>query len=93
MEWHNLAFFTTDDLDIETFVLHYEWYTLRLERTVHELLEFLELQQTAEATPFQSGKTYDHFYTDEEKLLVKRAFEFMASRRTWEHVQQYFPDG
>jgi hypothetical protein len=44
-------------------------------------------------TPFETNKVYDDYYNMTEKLIVKRAFEFMASRPTWEHDRDYFPDG
>jgi Sulfotransferase domain len=98
VEWHNLAFFTTADAEpiASTYVLHYEWYTTRFDTVVTELLSFLQLPRLAAATPivpFETNKVYDDYYTMTEKLIVKRAFEFMASRPTWEHVRHYFPDG
>lgn len=82
---------TTRDLDLETFVLHYEWYTTRYNETAKELLQFLNLQvhDGRELTPFSPGKVYPYF-TAEEKKAVKKAFQLMASPRTWEHIKHYF---
>jgi hypothetical protein len=91
IEWHNLAFITTNDLKLPTYVLHYDWYSTQYERVTKELLQFLQLTPTAVPPPFVPGKVYDHYYTTQEKLIVKRAFEFMASSETWQHIQQYFP--
>jgi Sulfotransferase domain len=91
VEWHNLAFVTTADLHLTTYVLHYDWYRTRYAAVLQELLAFLELPQTAAPPLFQAGKVYDDYYSREERLIVKRAFAFMASRQTWEQVQVYFP--
>jgi Sulfotransferase domain len=93
VEWHNLAFVTTRDLEVETFVLHYDWYATRYDQVAQELLAFLELDihKNGELTPFVPGKEYPYF-TAEEKLAVKRAFQIMASPQTWRHVQGYFED-
>lgn len=91
IEWHNLAFVTTRDLELETYVLHYDWYTTRYNEVAKELLAFLELDihKDGELTPFLPGKVYPYF-TEEEKLAVKQAFQIMASPQTWRHVQGYF---
>jgi hypothetical protein len=62
---------------------------------IHDLFHFLQLpiQSNINPTPFIMGKVYSDYYTIDEQLIVKRAFEFMASSMTWDHVQQYFPDG
>jgi hypothetical protein len=91
VEWHNLAFVTTSDLNLTTYVLHYDWYRTRYDAVLQELLSFLELTQTARPPLFQVGKVYDDYYSREERLIVKRAFSFMASRQTWQQVQGYFP--
>lgn len=91
IEWHNLAFVTTRDLELQEYVLHYDWYTTRFNETAKELLEFLKLpiHETGELTPFVAGKVYPYF-TVEEKRAVQKAFEMMSSPVTWKHVQHYF---
>jgi hypothetical protein len=91
IEWHNLAFVTTQDLELDTYVLHYDWYTTRFNTTTRELLDFLNLEMKAEPTPFLTGKEYPYF-TEDEKLALKEGFRRMASELTWKHVEQYFPD-
>lgn len=93
IEWHNLAFVTTRDLELNTYVLHYDWYMTRFNETAKELLEFLELpiHKNGELTPFIDGKIYP-YYTNEEKRAVAKAFEIMSSPETWSHVKHYFDD-
>jgi hypothetical protein len=92
VEWHNLAFSTADDFQLPTYVLHYEWYSSRYEKTVRELLQFLELDQKAEPLPFRSNNTYNYF-TSEERAALKEAFQMMASFKTWKHLSPYFEAG
>lgn len=89
IEWHNLAFITAADLELETYVLHYEWFTTRYNATATELLDFLELEQQAEPTPFEPGLSYNYYNAD-EKAALKEAFQIMASPQTWSHVALYF---
>lgn len=92
IEWHNLAFSTTLDMEIETFVLHYDWYANRFDQTVKELLEFLELGAVADPHPFIMGKVYDDYFTPEERGAVELAVHAMASKTSWTHVSRYFYD-
>lgn len=101
VEWHNLAFVTTRDYQMETLVIHYDWYNpvdnpRRWNQTVTGLLQFLNLpgihpSKDSDLPPFDMDNVYDDYFTRSEKLIVRRAFEFMASPQTWEHVKEYFP--
>ena len=94
VEWHNLAFVTTRDLQLNTHLLHYDWYNTDFEGTVKGLLDFLELSvhKNGVFTPFIKGKEYDYF-TPEEKRAVAKAFKMMASPDTWSQTKQYFDEG
>ena len=59
IQWHNLAFVTTESLHIPTYVLHYELYDTRFNETVVELMNFLELPITQKVDlEFIKGKEY-----------------------------------
>ncbi|KAL9188749.1 hypothetical protein ACHAXT_007127 [Thalassiosira profunda] len=90
MQWHNLAFFTTWDLNIPSLVLHYEDYTNNRQETQDSLLEFLEQDAVSEPSPFQKGKTYRHYFTDAEIAAVEDMFSKLAFRETLENTQHYF---
>ena len=90
MQWHNLAFFTTWDLNIPSLVLHYEDYTNNSQETQDSLLEFLEQDAVSEPSPFQKGKTYRHYFTDSEIAAVEDMFSKLAFRETLENSQHYF---
>jgi len=58
IQWHNLAFATTWDLNIPTLILHYENYTNNFDETKDMLLEFLNQDEVNEPPLFETGKTY-----------------------------------
>jgi hypothetical protein len=89
-EWHNQAFVTANDLNLETFVLHYDWYANRFNQTVNQLMSFLHLKAKADPVPFVEGKVYRDYYTKEEQAAVKQALEALTLQVTWENIARYF---
>jgi hypothetical protein len=92
VEWHNMAFVTSNDLDLDTYVLHYDWFATRFNETVQDLLDFLRLEYKAEPEPFKMGKVYRDYYTEEDQAAVKQVLEAMALKETWQNIAQYFHD-
>ena len=92
IEWHNLAFATTADMEIETHILHYDWYDRRFNETMNELVAFLNADIRGDPEPFESGKVYDDHFTNEQRARVKLALESMASSQSWRHIGRYFDD-
>jgi hypothetical protein len=90
IEWHNLAFSTAGDLNLPTFVLHFESYSTRYNTTVKELLQFLELEQKSEPTVFGPELVAYDYFTSDERAALKEAYQLMASAQTWMHISQYF---
>jgi hypothetical protein len=91
VEWHNMAFVMTQDLGIETMILHYEDYGSRFQETTNKLLDFLELQENGNKRPFVAGKVYaNDYFTKEERHAVKEILEMLALRTTWGYLKQYF---
>jgi Sulfotransferase domain len=91
VEWHNLAFVTARDLELDTYVLHYDSYRTRYNETVNELLDFLKLtaHKNGQWVPFIEG-VYSNYFTYNEKRAVAEAFEIMSLSETWNHVRPYF---
>lgn len=90
VEWHNMAFIVTRELNLESMVLHYEDYSTRFENVTSELLTFLK-QEAIEAPPvFHAFKEYKGYFTQEERETVAMAVRIMALRETWSHVSRYF---
>ncbi|GKY92974.1 hypothetical protein MPSEU_000266100 [Mayamaea pseudoterrestris] len=92
VEWHNLAFATTSDMQLETYNLHYDWYGSRFNETVDELVTFLDANIRGQPEPFLSDKVYTDYFTYEQRARVKLAVKTMASTETWRHIRQYFDE-
>jgi Sulfotransferase domain len=89
-EWHNLAFATTRDMNLDTFILHYDDYETNFNQTTQGLMNFLELEAVADPYPFKLGKIYRLYFTAEEQGIVKRVVEWMSSPSTWKELERYF---
>jgi hypothetical protein len=92
IEWHNLAFVTSNDLNLITYVLHYDWFATRFNETLTELLDFLQLEYKAEPHPFLLGKVYRDYFTTVEQAAVKEVLEQISLRVTWQTIAQYFKE-
>lgn len=90
VQWHNLAFITTFDLQVPTMVVHYENYTDNYNQTKDMLLDFLDQPQINEPPAFVTGKTYREYFTDEEIKAVSAMFAKLAMDATWLHTKHYF---
>jgi len=90
VEWHNFAFIVTEELGLDTFVLHYEDYSTKFEDVTADLLAFLQLKSIADPPVFEAFKEYKDYFTQEEREVVAIAIRLMALRKTWSHVSCYF---
>jgi hypothetical protein len=92
IEWHNLAFFTTHDLGLETLVVHYDYYHTHYNETAHAIMDFLKLPiaENGVYAPFKKGLVYSEYFTFEEKQTLAEAFKMMSSTETWSHIGPYF---
>ena len=90
IQWHNLAFTTTRDMGVPTFVLHYEDYRDRFDSTLEGLLSFLELPHVKKGPPFDIGKEYAEFYSDSQREAVAKLVKELASMESWMHMKDYF---
>ena len=90
LEWHNHAFSMASDANLNTLVVHYEEYMNDMPRATSKLLSFLELPARGEAHVFVGGKTYNDFFSAEEKRAVRDTFREMATTQTWSHIEHYF---
>lgn len=91
IQWHNLAFFATEEfLKIPTHILHYEEYNHSFHETMQSLLEFLELPNTGVIEPFESGKSYRDYYTRPQIEALHNATMKLSSSTTWHHLKRYF---
>lgn len=89
--WHNRAIEVTQAQKLSVLYLHYEDYSTKYNQTVQDLLQFLQLPVVHEPLPFQTGKTYQTLFMNEEIELATRIIKNEASPALWKHIQHYFP--
>jgi len=89
VQWHNMAIEAVDKLQVPSHIVHYEDYSERYNESVAGLLDFLELRQTHDAKPFETGKTYP-FFRRNETLTAARLIQSLASPKCWELLRRYF---
>jgi hypothetical protein len=84
VQWHNLAFSVTRDMNITTMLVHYEECSADIERVRDRVLNFLELPRNGDGglIEFHSGKDYRSYYSAEQRRDI-RAFiqEFASTKR------------
>jgi hypothetical protein len=92
VQWHNLAFATTSDLQIPFMLLHYEDYSTRFEGVTNELTDFLGPEQVGKAPDFLDNKAYLDYYTEQDKRVIAMFIQESATKPTWQYVQHYLSD-
>lgn len=90
VQWHNLAFEVTRRKSLPTHVLHYENYTDNFDKTVEELLNFIDASQVAPGIKFISGKQYSDYFEEEQCQAIARLAKDLASPETWGAIKHYF---
>lgn len=91
VQWHNLAFLTTDEaLNLPTHILYYEDYSSDFEGTLQSLLDFLDLPNMGHHLPFQPGKSYHSYFSDDQISRIREAVMMLALPITWKHLERYF---
>lgn len=91
IQWHNLAWTTTQNLGIASHVLRYEDYAEDWRKTVDSLLEFLYLPGVAwEDASLFSMRSYPDYYSPEQKDAIQRLIYNVASVPVWNIVKKYF---
>lgn len=78
------------DLNFPTYILHYENYETRYKATVRELVNFLELPSRGDLIGFIRGKEYRHYYTTDERMVIREAVQALSLAVTWENLSHYF---
>ena len=90
VQWHNLAFEMEEKLNASSFIFNYEDYKDKLQDTLKEMLDFLELPLVDnDLVPFDVGISHDH-YTKEQAESIQEFIEALASDKTWKYVCRYF---
>ncbi|KAL3798494.1 LOW QUALITY PROTEIN: hypothetical protein ACHAWO_011169 [Cyclotella atomus] len=92
IQWHNLAFSLTSDLQIPCMLLHYEDCSTRFEDVTNEFTDFLGLEQVGKAPEFINDKTYLDYYMQQDKRNIARFIREYATKPTWQNVQHYLSE-
>jgi hypothetical protein len=92
IQWHNLAFSVTSDLNVPSYVFHYEDYSNRFDEVTTELIEFLELERKSDAPDFIDNKEYGYYYSREQKEAIAVMVKEFSTKSTWQHLHHYFMD-
>ena len=93
VEWHNQAFSLTQDLRLESIVVHYDEYSTNRKDVTTRLLRFLDLSEIGTPYDFIPGKVYrKEYFTGIERRAVHEALQLIASHQTWTHIGQYFEE-
>ena len=90
VQWHNMAFTVTADLDLPELIFHYESYTTNFAKTIDRLLTFLELEAIGVPEPFTPGKTYGEYYSAEEKRAIEAFVKEYSNKKSWKYFEHYF---
>jgi len=88
IQWHNNALNITSSMGIPTHHLHYEEYDMDLDKTVKELVEFLELPIIGQI-PKVRTKKYDGYYSADDKKEIESFLKHLSSDLTWKMLSQY----
>jgi Sulfotransferase domain len=88
VQWHNLAIEASKDRPVYT--LFYENYTDSFNETVSQLLDFVKLQPVNTPPPFEAGKTYPDYFSEDERYFTAELVRYLATAETWKLVQHYF---
>ena len=89
VQWHNLAFATTSDLQVPSLVFYYEDYSSRFKEVTEELTNFLGLKQLGEAPKFIDNKEYGDYYTTTDKQAIAKFIKEFATKPTWQILEHY----
>lgn len=89
IKWHNLATRVLSEHKIPTLTLYYEDYATNYNRTLDELLSFLDLPRVGAPIDFV-GNTYRRCYTGAHVRLIRDLIERYADATTWKLLERYF---
>jgi hypothetical protein len=92
VRWHNHALEVSTRLRIPVHFVYYEDYASSLERTVKDLVDFLDLSIVKEPLDFYSGNNYDHLFEPSEARAAAELVHLMASPKSWTYLRQYAAD-
>jgi Sulfotransferase domain len=95
LEWHNAAFQAASFLELETYVLRYEWLESRLSDVLEGLQDFLEFRGRVVPDLSVPDATRAHIldvFSHGERYALRKLYEMTASAKTKSYVGRYFTE-
>lgn len=90
VQWHNSAVWFIQHKLESSFVLYYEDYSINYNATVQSLYNFCQQEICGQPLPFQTSKTYDDYYTNDQRDAIATFVQTYALGKTWELLLRYF---
>ena len=92
IQWHDMALAAVERMEIPSHYIYYESYTDDYDNTVRELNQYLELETVVEPEPFITGKTYRHFFSQEDVKHARELVKYLSTMKLWKKLQHYFDE-
>ena len=90
-QWHDHAVKLINKKELPVLVVHYETYETNYNRTVKQIMNFLEQEWVHAPMPFVAGKTYrDIYFTADQQSSVKAMIKDIVEPATWKVLRGYF---
>ena len=80
----------TKGLHLQSLLLHYEDYENDFNKTIEKISTFMDISQGKEVAYFTPGKSYKHYFQENEIKKVKGLVVELSSEKTWKILQRYF---
>lgn len=92
VKWHSWAIHVTEQYGMDVHYLYYEDYMYNYNETIRALYNFLELPMVHDPLPFDSSKTYHHYYTQKQRTAVMDFVQTWATTKAMQVLDRYFDD-
>lgn len=79
----------------DVLVIKYDHYETKFNETIAQVLEFLhlpEVNKPSDVAPFKTGKSYRHYYSEEEKVAISKFLRHEADQETMDYISSYLTD-
>jgi len=91
VQWHNNALNITSSMGIPTHHLRFEDFDADSDKTIKELMEFLELPIIGQISKVRT-KEYDGYFSADDKERIESFLKDLSSNSTWKILSQYMKE-
>lgn len=86
IQWHNNA----DAMEnVERLLIYYDDYENNFDTTSDRVLNYLGLKPTKQKPLFKTGKSYQHYFTESEKIAIWKLINKFAIDSVWDKLSRY----